>query len=169
MYFLPPTAKLSKREIARTSDGKWIKAGSDLAIHELTLAQLKQYDVGRLKPNTRYARRFPEQQPVDGQRIPTLQSVISLLKKQCDPAAKLWIEIKTSPERPAMTPSPEVVADAVVNIVRKEKISTQVFILCSENSTRHSHGLPVSGRQKFKQYQTGTTRGFCMDRGHRYR
>jgi glycerophosphoryl diester phosphodiesterase len=118
-----------KPEIARTADGKWIKAGSDLAINALTLAQLKQYDVGRLKPDTRYARRYPQQQPVDGQRIPTLQAVISLLKKQCDPAPKLWIEIKTSPERPALTPAPEVVADAVVNIVRKEKISTRVFLL----------------------------------------
>ena len=30
-----------KREIARTSDGKWIKAGSDLAIHELTLVTFR--------------------------------------------------------------------------------------------------------------------------------
>ncbi len=118
-----------KPEIARTSDGKWIKDGSDLAINALTLAQLKQYDVGRLKPDTRYARRYPQQQPVDGQRIPTLQAVIALVKKQCDPTAQLWIEIKTSPERPDLTPSPEVVADAVVNMVRKEKISTRVFIL----------------------------------------
>jgi glycerophosphoryl diester phosphodiesterase len=118
-----------KPEIARTFDGKWITAGSDLAINALTLAQLEQYDVGRLKPNTRYARRYPEQQPVDGQRIPTLQAVVSLLKRQCHPAAQLWIEIKTSPEKPAMTPSPEVVADAVVSIVRQEKISSRVFIL----------------------------------------
>ena len=118
-----------KPEIARTSDGKWIKAGSDLAILDLTLGQLQQYDVGRLKPHTRYARRYPEQQPVDGQRIPTLRAVITLFKKHCDPAAKLWIEIKTSPERPAMTPSPEVVADAVVELVREEKISSQIFIL----------------------------------------
>ncbi|MGD8523482.1 MAG: glycerophosphodiester phosphodiesterase [Desulfobacterales bacterium] len=118
-----------KPEIARTADGKWIKDGSETAINSLTLAQLKQYDVGRLKPNTRYARRYPKQQPADGQRIPTLQAVISLFKKHCDPATQLWIEIKTSPERPAMTPSPEVVAEAVVNIVRKEKISTRVFML----------------------------------------
>ena len=118
-----------KPEIARTSDGKWIKNGSDLAINALTLSQLKQYDVGRLKPDTRYARRYPEQQPVDGEHIPTLREVIALHKKQCDPAAQLWIEVKTSPEKPAMTPSPETVADAVVNIVRKEKISTRVFLL----------------------------------------
>ena len=118
-----------KPEIARTADDKWIKAGSDLAINALTLAQLKQYDVGRLKPNTRYASRYPEQQPVDGQRIPTLREVVSLIKKQCGPATQLWIEIKTSPEKPDLTPSPEVVANAVVNIVRKEKISARVFML----------------------------------------
>ena len=49
----------------------------------LTLAQLKTYDVGRLKPGTKYARRFPDQKAVDGERIPTLVEVISLLNAKC--------------------------------------------------------------------------------------
>ncbi len=116
-------------EITRTADGKWIAERSDLAIKNLTVSQLKQYDVGRLKPDSGYARRYPQQQPVDGQRIPTLREVIALIKKQCDTATQLWIEIKTSPEKPTMTPLPEVVADAVVNIVRQEEMSARVFIL----------------------------------------
>jgi len=41
-----------KRETTRTADGEWLSL-SGLAIKDLTLAQLKTYDVGRLKPNTR--------------------------------------------------------------------------------------------------------------------
>jgi glycerophosphoryl diester phosphodiesterase len=36
------------------------------------LAELKRYDVGRLKPGSSYAASFPEQEAMDGIAIPTL-------------------------------------------------------------------------------------------------
>ena len=86
--------------IARTADGLWIAAGSQPAIKDLTLAQLKTYDIGRLQTNTPYAAGFPEQTPVDGERIPTFKETIDLFKKVCSPATRLFVEIKTSPEEP---------------------------------------------------------------------
>jgi len=65
-----------KPEIARTPDGAWIPSGSQPAVKDLTLAQLKTYDIGRLQPKTPYAARFPEQTPVDGERIPTFKETI---------------------------------------------------------------------------------------------
>jgi glycerophosphoryl diester phosphodiesterase len=118
-----------KPELTRTPDGKWLESASPPAIQDLRLIDLKTYDVGRLKPGSRYSRRYPEQTPVDGERIPTLREVIRLHKKRCDSATQLWIEIKTSPEKPDLTPEPEVVATAVVKILREEKISNQVRIL----------------------------------------
>jgi hypothetical protein len=41
------------------------------ALRELTLAEVKRYDVGRLKPGSQYAKAFPDQMPVDGTAIPT--------------------------------------------------------------------------------------------------
>jgi glycerophosphoryl diester phosphodiesterase len=117
-----------KPEIMRTADGKWLQH-SGPAIKTISLDKLKTYDVGRLKPNTRYARRYPEQQPVDGERIPTLEEVISFLKAGCDPATQLWVEIKTNPEKPDLTPSPETVADRVVPLLREENITGRVRIL----------------------------------------
>ncbi len=117
-----------KPEIARTPDGEWLSRPGP-AIKDLTLAKLKTYDVGRLKPNTRYSRRYPEQQPVDGERIPTLGEVISLLKAKCDPAIQLWVEIKTNPEKPDLTPAPETVADAVVQFLRLQNFTERVRIL----------------------------------------
>jgi glycerophosphoryl diester phosphodiesterase len=111
-----------KPEITRTQDG-------NPAIIDLTLAELKTYDVGRLKPHTRYARRYPEQKAVDGQHIPALREVISLHKKQCHKPIELWIEIKTTPEKPALTPAPEMVSEMVVKILREENISDRVRIL----------------------------------------
>jgi glycerophosphoryl diester phosphodiesterase len=117
-----------KPEMTRTPDGEWLNRPGPL-IKELTLAELKTYDVGRLKPNTRFSRRYPVQQPVDGERIPTLGEVISLLKSKCDPATQFWVEIKTNPEKPDLTPAPEAVADAVVQLLRMQNFSGQVRIL----------------------------------------
>jgi glycerophosphoryl diester phosphodiesterase len=117
-----------KPEIARTPDGEWLSRPGP-AIKDLTLANLKTYDVGRLNPSTRYSRRYPEQQPVDGERIPTLIEVISLLKAKCDPATQLWVEIKTNPEKPDLTPTSEMVADAVVQFLRQQDFTGRVRIL----------------------------------------
>ena len=67
-----------KPEITRSADGAWIRPGSPPAIKDLTLAQLKTYDIGRLQPKTAYAARFPQQTPVEGERIPTLKEAIDL-------------------------------------------------------------------------------------------
>jgi glycerophosphoryl diester phosphodiesterase len=117
-----------KPEITRTPDGEWLSPPGPL-IKELTLASLKTYDVGRLRPGTRYSRRYPEQQPVDGERIPSLGEVISLFKSKCDPATQLWAEIKTNPEKPDFTPAPEAVADAMVQILRMQNFTDRVRIL----------------------------------------
>ena len=52
-----------KPEIARTPDGAWLKGWEGPTIKKLTLAELMNYDVGRLKPNTKYARRYPDNNP----------------------------------------------------------------------------------------------------------
>lgn len=117
-----------KPETTRTADGEWL-SGFGPAIKDLTFVQLKTYDVGRLKPNTRYSRRYPEQRPADGERIPSLGEVLSLLETKCDPATQLWVEIKTNPEKPALTPAPESVGDAVVRLLRKQDVVRRVRIL----------------------------------------
>lgn len=118
-----------KPEITRKKDGRWLEDSSPPAIKDLTLAELKTYDVGRLKPQTPYARRYPEQKAVDGQRIPTLREVVSLLKQQCHRPIELWIEIKTTPEEPGLTPAPEIVSETVVKILREENILERARIL----------------------------------------
>jgi glycerophosphoryl diester phosphodiesterase len=117
-----------KPETTRSSNGDFLNRPGP-AIRELTLTQLKSYDVGRLKPNTRYSRRYPEQQPVDGERIPTLRESMAFLNANCDDATQLWIEIKTNPEKPGRTPSPEMIAGAVVKVVGKQNYTARVRIL----------------------------------------
>jgi glycerophosphoryl diester phosphodiesterase len=116
-------------EIARRADGAWISSASPPAVKDLTLAQLKTYDIGRLQPKTSYAGRYPEQTPADGERIPTFKEVIQLFKKSCNPSTRLFVEIKTSPEEPALTPPPEALSDQVVRMLKEEGIMNRTWVL----------------------------------------
>ncbi len=117
-----------KPEITRTPEGAWLGNGGP-AVLDVRLAELKRFDVGRLKPGTGYAKRFPDQQAVDGQRIPTLREVIGLLKEQKAVDTELWIEIKTTPEDPTTSPQPETIAAAVAGLLRGESPASRVRIL----------------------------------------
>lgn len=118
-----------KPEMTRTSDGEWLDVWKGLPIKELTLAELKTYDIGRLKPYTSYAGRYPRQKPVDGARIPTFMEVIELFKNRFDKKTQLWIEIKTSPEKPRVSQSPTALAEAVVQVLREQNLENQARVL----------------------------------------
>ncbi|MGH8129425.1 MAG: glycerophosphodiester phosphodiesterase family protein, partial [Steroidobacteraceae bacterium] len=98
-------------DITRDSSGKFLEeAGRPL--HTLTVAELQQYDVGRLRPGSEYGARFPEQQPVDGERIPRLADVYALVEKSGNREVRFNIETKLDPLQPELTalPAPFVAA-----------------------------------------------------------
>src|ERR1700757_3283911 len=76
-------------------------------------AHLQSYDVGRLRPGSAYAARFPQQQPLDGERIPRLTDVLTLVRTRGRGRVRLAIEIKTFPEEPQRTAAPEPFVQAV--------------------------------------------------------
>jgi glycerophosphoryl diester phosphodiesterase len=63
-------------DIARGPDGRWVDSATP--INRMTFAELQRYDVGRLRPGSEYARHFPQQQPLDGTRIPRLADLFQL-------------------------------------------------------------------------------------------
>jgi glycerophosphoryl diester phosphodiesterase len=99
-------------DLTRDARGDFLSATGP-AIVGLTFAQLQSYDVGRLKPGSAYAVRFPAQQPVDGERIPRLRDVLTLARDRGRGRVRVAIEVKTFPERPQLTASPEVFAAAL--------------------------------------------------------
>jgi glycerophosphoryl diester phosphodiesterase len=118
-----------KPEIARHPGGNWLETRDGTQINQLTVKQLKTFDVGRLKPQTRYALGYPKQIPSDGERIPLLREVIQMIKKTDRDSVQLWIEIKTSPEEPHKTPPPETVAESVLTFLKAESFTQRVKIL----------------------------------------
>ena len=64
--------------ITRDASGQWL-ADVGPPLNTLTLAELQRYDVGRLKPGSRYAEGFAQQQPADGERMPTLDALFAMV------------------------------------------------------------------------------------------
>jgi glycerophosphoryl diester phosphodiesterase len=114
--------------ITRDKDGKWL-AKTGPAIHSLTSNELHQYDVGRLKPDSDYARLFPEQRPVDGVRIPRLADLFALVKKSGNDQVRFNVELKVSPLKPDETLDPETYTKRVIELVQKERMGARVSIL----------------------------------------
>jgi glycerophosphoryl diester phosphodiesterase len=113
--------------ITRDAEGRWI-ASPGPAINSLTLAELQRYDVGRLKPDSAYARNFPEQQPADGTRIPTLAELFERVKAIGDRRVRFNIETKLSPTSPETAPAPEAFAKAVLDVIRAHGMSRRVTL-----------------------------------------
>ena len=114
-------------DITRGPDGQWITR-NDIAIHALTWAEVQQYDVGRIRPGSAYALRFPEQQAVDGTRMPRLADVFALARRAGNSAVRFNIETKISPEHPQRTLPPAEFARALIALVRHENLALRVTI-----------------------------------------
>jgi glycerophosphoryl diester phosphodiesterase len=99
-------------EVARLN-GKWVSAPA-ATIHALTFDELQAYDVGRIRPGSEYAQRFPHQKPLDGTRVPRLSAVLAL-----DSRVRFNIETKLSPGHPDETLAPEPFARALIAEIRK--------------------------------------------------
>lgn len=114
-------------DITRGPDGQWLERG-DLAIHALSFAELQRYDVGRIRPRTNYAQRFPQQQAVDGTRIPRLADVFALARRAGNDQVRFNIETKISPDHPHRTLPPADFARKLIALIRAEKLESRVTI-----------------------------------------
>jgi len=107
--------------VTRDAKGRWLET-DDILVKDLTLKELQSYDVGRIKPDTVYSQLFPCQYPVDKTPVPTLRQVIALAKKIALTPVSFQIEIKTYPEHPERTATPEMFAQAITKILEEENI-----------------------------------------------
>ena len=108
--------------ITRDASGCWLEGEGPL-IRDLTRDELKDFDVGRIRPGTLYRRAHRGQTPADGARIPTLEAVLS-----AHPNAYFIIELKTDPRFPDRTARPEAMAEAVVAIIDQVHATARVTI-----------------------------------------
>lgn len=114
-------------DITRGPDGKWLqKTGPP--IWSLSYQDTQRYDVGRLNPSNAYAKRWPEQRPVDGTRIPRLADLFALVRKAGNETVRFNIETKISPLEPTQTTGPEDFVRNLISAVRSAGMAERTAI-----------------------------------------
>lgn len=114
--------------ITRDAAGQWLQGARGPLIKTLALAQLQAYDVGRIKPDSAYARTFNLQQPRDGARVPTLSALFDRVKALRADGVRFNIETKINPTQPEDTVVPDVMTRALLKVVRDAGMTQRVSI-----------------------------------------
>jgi glycerophosphoryl diester phosphodiesterase len=114
--------------ITRDAQGQWLPGAKGPLIRSLTLAQLKAYDVGRINPDTLYAKTFELQQPRDGARVPALADLFARVKALRADTVRFNIETKISPLQPGDTVGPEAMTRALLDVIREAGMTQRVSI-----------------------------------------
>jgi glycerophosphoryl diester phosphodiesterase len=110
-------------DVARGPDGQWVTAPAP-TIFSLLYEELQRYDVGRIRPGSEYARRFPHQTPIDGTRVPRLAQLFALTGAK----VKFNIETKLVAHAPTETLEPEAFARALIAEVRRAGVGARTTI-----------------------------------------
>jgi glycerophosphoryl diester phosphodiesterase len=113
--------------LTRDAQGRFVEAPG-APIRSLTLAELQRFDVGRLKPGTRYADNQPEQRSVDGERVPTLAQVFERVAQRRATRVRFNIETKLSPLVPELTPDPEAFVRALLEVIDRHGVRARVSL-----------------------------------------
>lgn len=101
-----------------------------VAIHDLTLAELRAYDCGALRnPH------FAEQVPVPGTRIPAFDEVLQLAQPG---KVELNVETKIFHAHPELTPTPEKFVELILEAIRRHQIESRIILQSFDFRTLHA-------------------------------
>lgn len=114
-------------DLARGTDGNYV-AAPGIPFVQLSLDEVKQFDVGQIRPGSTYAAQFPDQHAVPGTKIPTLKQLIDLVRRSGDGHVRLNIETKIDPNHPQESPPPERFVAALLDLLRTEKFEDRVMV-----------------------------------------
>ena len=110
----------------RDDNGDWVDG--DLLIKNMTLAQIRTYDVGKLNHSEKYAQKYPDQESVEGERIPSLRDVLQLVRSS-ENKPQIFIELKYSPLNSTETKTRKEIANAVADIVKEENMVNRINVI----------------------------------------
>jgi glycerophosphoryl diester phosphodiesterase len=116
--------------LTRSPNGEYLDTPGP-ALRSLSYAQIKQYDVGRIKADSAYAKLYPEQVAIDGISMPRLVDLFEQLRASGDHRTRLNIETKIRPDQPAETADPETFVRLLLTAIRdfgfEKRTSIQSF------------------------------------------
>ena len=121
---------LLNKRITRDPSGRWLEHAGP-AVCDLSLQELRQFDVGRYAPDSREAKSYPDYEAVDGQRVPTLEELLRAHQAAASDA-QLWIELKTTPFEREISSPPGDLLTAVLSLVEEYGLASRTILLAFE-------------------------------------
>lgn len=114
---------------------KGMRSKREIAIRSLSLDEVRRYDCGSLIDPL-----FKEQKRTDGEKIPTLKEVFTLLStnKIKNRKVGLNIELKSLPARPDLSPSPEKFASLLIELLRQHNMVKRTIVQSFDHRTLHA-------------------------------
>jgi glycerophosphoryl diester phosphodiesterase len=114
-------------DLARGADGVYV-APPGIPFIRLPLSEIRKYDVGQIRPDSAYAKQFPDQHAVPGTPIPTLKEVFALVRKSGDGHVRINIETKIDPDHPDESPDPQRFVALLLDLLKAEKYEGRVMV-----------------------------------------
>jgi len=107
--------------------GNWLK-DPELKFFDKNYDELSKYNIVSFDPESKYGKRFKKQKPVKNAKIPKLSDLFELALKENNKDVFLNLEIKSTPIRPGLTPSPSDTVSLILKDIDKYKFEDRIII-----------------------------------------
>ena len=107
--------------------GNWLK-DTEFKIFDKSYDELSKYNIVSFDPESKYGKRFKKQKPVRNAKIPKLSDLFELASKENNKDVFLNLEIKSTPIRTGLTPSPSDTVSLILKDIDKYKLEDRIVI-----------------------------------------
>jgi glycerophosphoryl diester phosphodiesterase len=114
-------------DLARDASGAYV-APPGTPFVKLRLEEIRTYEVGQIRPDSPYAKQFPDQRAMPGTRIPTLRELFALVHKSGNTRVRFNIETKIDPNHPDESLDPQGFVAKLIGLIETEGFSDRVMI-----------------------------------------
>ena len=116
------TPSMTKDEI-----GNWLK-DPELKIFDKSYDELHKYNISSFDPESKYGKRFKNQKLIQNVKIPKLSELLELTSKEDNKDIFLNLEVKSTPIRTGLTPSPTETVSLILKDIDKYKHENRIII-----------------------------------------
>ena len=114
-------------DLVKDSSGNWI-TDKNMKLKDLTYEEISKYTIESVKPDTKYAKRFKNQQSAKGEKIPKLTDFFKLVNEDKYKDAFLNLEIKSTLTQENVTPNPEKMVSLILKDVKEFNLEDRTLI-----------------------------------------
>jgi len=114
-------------DLVKDSSGNWI-TDKNMKLKDLTYEEISKYTIESVKPDTKYAKRFKNQQSIKGEKIPKLTDFFKLVTEDKYKDAFLNLEIKSTLTQENVTLNPEKMVSIILKDIKEFNLEDRTLI-----------------------------------------